>query len=95
MRNTRAADPWKHFGRLVEAVHLQPPIAGRGAPRRARHEQLRHAGDDAGRRRLIGDVAGERMGRVDDHIDLCASEVLDDARRSAETADPRLTGQRP
>jgi len=93
-RDLLTADGEKHaagFGpqgprRLLGVMHIDPSIAGHGAPRRPTQGKERRARLCGGTLRMRRHRRGVRMRGVDQRVDLVVAQVLYEARRSAETA---------
>jgi hypothetical protein len=78
--------PKSHDG-VVYGRDLDPAVIGFARPRGAGEHDKRRDGGAAGRDRIGGDARSERMGRVDDGVDVLSGEKRRQAFGAAEAAD--------
>lgn len=73
-----------------DARDLDPAIAFRSLPGRALQHDERHAGRLRGHFRVVGDSICERMGCIDQHVDLVAAHIVGETVSAAESPDADL-----
>lgn len=70
-----------------DIVNLDPAIAWRELPGRSFERQQRHTGSFASRKRVLTHLRGERMGRINEAVDVLGTKVVHQASDAAKAAD--------
>lgn len=83
----------QRFDGTFGAIDPRPAIAFDRFPRRPAQGEERNTRSFGGGRRVLRDLGGEGMGRVDEQVDACLSQVINESVDAAEATDPAWQGQ--